>query len=336
MNEEENVNNLPSNQSLIDFLKRHYGLDVTTLTTLPLGADMNASVYKAETQEQSSYFVKLKHGHHHDISTRIMELLQQAQVQEIIHPIKTIYGQPTQRIDNFTLIVYPFVEGKDGFSRSLTDEQWVMLGKMLRQIHDVEVPLALQSQMRQETYSPKWREAVRAIYAHLEAEPRGDEIAIKLWTFMKENKAVIQRLVDRAEQLAQNIQSESPQFVLCHADLHGGNILIDKSNRSYIVDWDDPTMAPRERDLMFIGGGVGNIWNKPHEEEWFYEGYGKVQINRTILAYYRYERIVEDIAVYAEALLFPTQEGQNRQKLYEEFMSQFEPNGVAEIAFKTI
>ena len=30
---------------------------------------------------------------------------------------------------------------------------------------------------------------------------------------------------------------------------------------------------PKERDLMFIGGGVANVWNKPHEETLFYKGY---------------------------------------------------------------
>ena len=41
--------------------------------------------------------------------------------------------------------------------------------------------------VRREAYSPKWREAVRSLYTHIEAEPTGDEIALKLLKFMKEN-----------------------------------------------------------------------------------------------------------------------------------------------------
>ena len=52
-----------SPQSIIDCLNTNYGIAVTTLIFLPLGADMNASVYKAETQSGQSYFVKLKRGH---------------------------------------------------------------------------------------------------------------------------------------------------------------------------------------------------------------------------------------------------------------------------------
>ena len=108
-----------------------------------------------------------------------------------------------------------------------------------------------------------------------------------------------------------------------------------KSGTIYIVDWDEPIMAPKERDLMFIGGGVANVWNNPREEEFFYKGYGKININMAILAYYRHERIVEDIALYGQALLLTTAGGEERLEMYKQFMSMFEPNGVVDIAFKT-
>ena len=41
--------------------------------------------------------------------------------------------------------------------------------------------------IRQEAYSPKWREIVRLLYTHIEAEPIGDEITQKLLSFMKEH-----------------------------------------------------------------------------------------------------------------------------------------------------
>ena len=76
-------------------------------------------------------------------------------------------------------------------------------------------------------YSPKWREAVRSLYVHIEAQPIGDEIALKLLKFMKENMPAIRRLVDRAEQLGQKLQGRSTKFVLCHSDIHGGNVLLN-------------------------------------------------------------------------------------------------------------
>ena len=324
-----------SDQRIIDCLNTDYGIKVAKLTFLPLGADMNASVYKAEAHDQSSYFIKLKRGHHHDISATMIALLHDAGIQQIIPPIKTNHGQPIQHIGDFTLIVSPFVEGQDGFSRDLTDDQWVTLGKVMRQIHEIDVPSSIQLMIRRENYSPKWREAVRSLYAHIESEPSTDEISSKLMTFMKNHAVVIHRLVDRAEQLGKQIQDQLPEFVLCHSDIHGGNVLMDENDIIYMVDWDDPIMAPKERDLMFIGGGVANIWNRPHEEKFFYQGYGKTEINMAILAYYRHERIVEDIALLGQQLLLTSVSDQNRIESYKHFLAQFEPQGVVEIAFKT-
>lgn len=321
-------------QVIISCLNTNYGIQVTTLTFLPIGADMNASLYKAEAHDRTSYFVKLKRGHNHDISVVIVELLHKAGIQEIIPPLKTIQGRPTQRIEDFTLIVYPFVEGEDGFSRNLSDNQWFKLGKALRQVHEIDVSQSIQNQIRREVYSSQWRDAVRSLYTYIDAEPV-DEVASKLLKFMKKHMPAIRRFVDRAEELAQKLKDQSPKFVLCHSDIHAGNVLLGENDAIYLVDWDEPIMAPKERDLMFIGGGVGNVWNKPHEEKLFYKGYGKTEVNAAILAYYRHERIVEDIAVYGSELLLTTARGKDRPEMYRQFIAMFEPNGVVDIAFKT-
>jgi spectinomycin phosphotransferase len=323
-----------SDQFIINCLNDDYGIGVIELTFLPLGADMNASVYKAQTYDQTYYFVKLKRGHHHDIGIAIVELLHDAGIKEIIPPVKTIRGQSTQQIEGFTLIVYPFVNGQNGFCSHLNDGQWIVLGKALKQVHDLDLPSSIKDRIRKESYSSQWREAIRSLYSYIDGDLDVDETALKLQVFMKEHKAIIYPLVIRAESLSQMIQAQSPEFVLCHSDIHGGNVLIDESGAIYIVDWDEPIMAPKERDLMFIGGGVANVWNNPREEELFYKGYGKTNINRVILAYYRHERIVQDIVEYGQALLL-TNGGEDRLEMYKHFMDMFEANGLVDIAFKT-
>ncbi len=47
---------------------------------------------------------------------------------------------------------------------------------------------------------------------------------------MKKNMLAIRRLVDRAEQLGGKLQCQSPKFVLCHSDIHAGNVLIEGNN----------------------------------------------------------------------------------------------------------
>ena len=324
-----------SEQIIIDCLNANYGIQVAALKLLPLGADMNASVYKAETQSSQSYFVKLKRGLRYDMSIAILALLHASGIQRIIPPIKTTNGELTQHINDSTLTLYPFVNGQNGFCYNLTDDQWIALGKVLRQVHEFDVPPSIRDLIRTEAYSSKWREAIRALDAHIDENLNGDEAALKLQSFMREHRVVIHHLVNRAETLSQKIQEQSSEFVLCHSDIHGGNVLIDESGSIFIVDWDDPIMAPKERDLMFIGGGVANVWNNPREENFFYKGYGETEINRAILAYYRHERIVEDIAEYGQTLLLTLDGGEDRLEMFEQFKGMFEINGVVDIAFKT-
>ncbi len=302
---------------------------------LTVGADIDASVYKAETSDRQSYFVKLKTGQVRNISLNMLSKLRNAGIKQIIPSIRTLNGQLSCLMGEFTLIVYPFIQGQDGFSRVLTANQWVALGNALRQVHEFKVPSCILSQIRRETYSDKWRRAVRAIDTLLDAMPCTDQWALSLLKLIKNQKTAIQRLVDTAEELAQKIRNHSPEFVLCHSDIHGGNVIVADNGLIYIVDWDDPIIAPKERDLMFIGGGVANVWNTPHEEAFFYKGYGKTAINQEILAYYRHERIVEDIAEYCHCLL-STAAGDDRETMYAHFAAMFEPLGVVDIAFKTL
>ena len=303
----------PSLKDIVDCLKNHYSIEVKSITPLSDGADMNAATYKAQTHDKS-YFVKLKRDHE---NTTILDLLHSAGVQNIILPIHSMH------IENYSLTIFPFIEGVNGFTKRLTDDQWIMLGKTLRQIHDIEVPSSVP--INRETFSPKWRQIVRS----LPTEPH-DNLSSDFLNFMKERQSVIQRLIHRAEQLSHTIKNQ--KLVLCHSDIHGGNVLLTHNN-IYIVDWDEPIMAPKERDLMFIGGGVANVWNEPQEEILFYKGYGSTDIDIPLLTYYRHERIVQDIAEFGQALLFPT--SHNKAEMYQHFVSMFDPNGVIDIAFKT-
>lgn len=320
---------------IINCLSTYYWLEATALALLPVGADINASIYKVQASDQNTYFVKVKRGHSHDVNITVLQLLQRVGIQQIIPPVKTVNGQQTEQVGDYTFIVYPFVQGQDGFSRSLTDEQWIVLGRALRQLHEVGVPPSLQTKIRQEDFSPKWRDYVRSLYTHIGEAPIVDETALNLWKYLQENRPIILGLIDCAERLSQKIRSQPLKFVLCHADIHAGNVLIDDKSALFIVDWDDPILAPKERDLMFIGGGVGNVWNKPHEEILFYQGYGHTEVDWTLLAYYRYERIVQDIAEYSQELLLNPIAGKDRLEMYKQFTDMFAPNGVVDIALET-
>jgi spectinomycin phosphotransferase len=256
-------------------------------------------------------------------------------IARIIAPLATRTGQLWASLDAFQVILYPFVEGRDGYEADLSDRHWIEFGAALKRIHTVVLPPALITRIQQETYSPRWRESVKRFMARVEVDAFNDPVAVQLAAFLRTRRAEILDLVERAERCAQMLLAHSPEFVLCHSDLHAGNILITANGGFYLVDWDNPILAPKERDLMYAGGGQFGAARTPQQEEaLFYLGYGNGQIDPHALAYYRYERIIDDVAVFCEQLLLSNDGGADREQALRYMMSNFLPNGTIEIAYQ--
>jgi spectinomycin phosphotransferase len=97
----------------------------------------------------------------------------------------------------------------------------------------------------------------------------------------------LQAALHRAERLGRAVAAARPELVLCHADLHLANLLVDAEGRLWVVDWDGLQLTPRERDLLFATG--------PQRAR-FLEGYGPVTLDRPTVAYYRWEWVVQELA----------------------------------------
>jgi spectinomycin phosphotransferase len=323
--------NIPD-EAIIFHLQEEYGLSVTALTFLPLGADSRTAVYRVTADR--AYFLKLRKNFD-KVIVLVPLFLKESGLQEILVPYKTKSGRRWADFDEYRLMLYPFIQGKDGFERDLADQHKRILGSAFRAIHTLRLPMDLKMSIRSETFSPEWREEMRSFLKQVEGKTFDDPTADRLANFIGTKQIEILRLIERAEQLAFQLQSNPWEQVLCHSDIHGGNILISDIGELYIVDWDDPILAPRERDLMFIGGGIDEIWKSDHDVALFYEGYGAAEINLPALAYYRYERVIEDLVVICEQLLSSNAGGADRERSLGWFTSNFESGQTIEIADNT-
>jgi spectinomycin phosphotransferase len=321
-------------EKIIACLQDEYGLLVVQLAFLPIGADPNTAVYRAVAEDETPYFVKLRRGGFDATAVTLPKFLSDQGIVQIIVPLATKTKQLWANLDAFRVILYPFVEGHNGFEVALSDRHWRDLGTALKRIHTAVGPPALLSHIPQETYAPQWRESVKTFLEHAENDAFADPVAATVAALLKGRRDEILDLVRRAERLALALQARSPEFVLCHSDIHAGNILIDANDALYIIDWDNPILAPKERDLMFIGGGQGFAGHTAQEEETlFYRGYGQTQIDPIALAYYRYERIIQDIAVFCEQLLLTNEGGEDREQSLRYLESNFLPNNTIAIAY---
>jgi spectinomycin phosphotransferase len=319
-----------------------YALRAQRLTFLPLGADVNTAVYRVEVGE-ADYFLKLRKGDFDEISVSVPHFLHQQGLETIIAPLATRSGQLWALLDDYRMILYPFVAGQDGYARSLSPGQWPAFGSTIRSIHDAGLPTELRRRIPSEDFSPRWRERVRAFQSQVEVTAQAefnDPIAAQLAAFMRGHRAEITHLVERTEQLAASMHARARPWVLCHGDLHPGNLLLPTTDPSalYIVDWDNPIYAPRERDLALVGGTYA--WRRAEDGALFYHGYHsvevdpQVEIDPTALRYYRCERIVVDIAEFCQQLLATTEGGEDRAESYRYFTGIFLPDQELELALR--
>lgn len=324
-------------ETLIARLQAEYRLNAVQVDFLPLGADQNTAVYRVVAEDQTPYFLKLRGGIFDETAVELPKFLHEQGILQVIAPLATQTGQLWADLEAYKLILYPFVDGYNGYEISLSDRQWIEFGTALKRIHSVAAPPALRRRIQQETFSAQWRETVKKFMGDIEAGSSGDAISRKLAAFLNARREEIFDLVGRAERLARSLQSRPLEFIVCHSDIHAGNILIGTNGAFYIVDWDNPILAPKERDLMFIGGGQGFSGHTPQEEvTLFYQGYGRqTQIDQSALAYYRYERIVQDIAAFCDEIFLSEDGDQDREQSLHYLESSFLPNHAVDIAYRS-
>jgi len=323
-----------SDETLRACLRSRYGLAVTDLTFLPLGHDSTAWVYRVRTADGGTYFLKVRLGVTNEAGLLVPRYLQDQGVAHVVAPLPTVGGALWTNAAGHALILYPFVAGTTGMQHGMSEQQWIDYGALLRQIHATGITPDLARIMKRDCLTPDWAALVRRLDAHFGVRTFDDPAARALATFWQARREQIRMLLDRAEDLGQRLARVAPPFVLCHADIHTNNVLLDTNQQVWIVDWDETILAPRERDLMFVVGGIIGGLVGPREEALFFQGYGSVTVDPLALAYYRYAWAVADIGAYGEQVCYRPDLGPDtRREGVDQFLSLFAPGNIVELAF---
>lgn len=320
--------------TIIAYLRETYGLAVRQADFLPLGADANTFVFRITTTDGVPYFLKLRSGAFDDVVVAVPAWLHAQGIQQVMAPLSTLAGEPWASAHGFAWLLYPFIEGKNGYEVALSQAQSVAFGHCLRAIHDAVLPDALGQRIPREVYAPQWRDMVAEYTRQVETQGWDDPIAQRLAEFWKMKRHEIRAMVERASALAETLRSRVDAFVLCHGDLHPGNLLLGANDEFAIVDWDTLILAPKEHDLMCLGGGFVSTRDDA-QEAWFYQGYGATEIDPLALAYYRYERVIADLAAYGEQILEAQGSVEDREVGLRQVVSQFLPGEVIDVAHRT-
>src|SRR5947209_5499839 len=156
----ESPTDLPD-KALRASLRAGYGLAVIELTFLPLGHNSLAWAYRVETAGGAGYFLKVRRRAVTEASLVVPCYLHQQGITQVIAPLPTTTQSLRTEAGDYTLILYPFVEGNRGKERGMTASQWIAYGTLLRLIHAAPRPPELVRLMPRETFAPPGSDLVR-------------------------------------------------------------------------------------------------------------------------------------------------------------------------------
>jgi spectinomycin phosphotransferase len=274
-------------------LQDEYGLAPATIDFLPIGRDLNAGVYRVVCEKGATYLLKVKSGEFYAASCIVPRYLHDQGIEPVVAALRTRTKGLWARTGVWTVLVYPYLEGDTGWT-AMSVEHWKLAGTIVRQIHEVALPPADFDGVRRETFDPSgYARSIENIETRLmtsESGGRKSEGALRRsWATYR---PTIFALLTSLDKLAGMLQSQARPHVICHADLHPGNLLRDRAGHVFVVDWDDVMLALRERDFIFVGepSHASSQYGSP-----FFQGYGQTKIDWILLTYYRYERVIQDL-----------------------------------------
>jgi spectinomycin phosphotransferase len=143
-------------------------------------------------------------------------------------------------------------------------------------------------------------DGLRRCLAELEAGDGGaDGLVAEARALVWPQRVVLLGMQQRLQALGDAVRSRPKELVLCHGDLRGDNLLADRAGRVWLVDWDGPVLAPRERDLVgFTGRGFAA----------FVAGYQRaaghrIDLDADLLAFFLLRRNLDDLVDWLGSVL---------------------------------
>ncbi len=315
---------------LTETLRAAYGIGASDLTFIR-SHDPDSASYRV-TAAEGSFFLKVRFGPMHEATLNVPRALHEAGVPNILAPVPTRSSALWTPMDDRSLVLQPFVPGQNAMIAGMTADGWRTFGATLRAVHDSGLEQRFGDDLPVETFSLAAGEPVRKALTLTGHQAFESPAAARFAAFWRDQTGRIGAMLERAEELGARLRARSLSRVLCHADIHAANVLITESG-IFLVDWDAPMIAPRERDLLFVIGSRIARDVEPHEEAWFFKGYGAVEVDIEAIIYYRYERILEDISVDAESVFCDASLSEaTRQAQADLVASFFAPGGILESA----
>src|SRR5215213_1914281 len=213
--------------AIVASARESYGIRVAALAFLPIGCDPSAWAYRLTADDGADFFLKVRKGIANPAGLIVPRYLHDHGVTNVVAPIPTLAQALWADLAGFALILYPFVDGDSGQVGGMSERNWVDYGAVLSQVHAAPLAPGLVPHMKRESFSPDWGGVLRQVDAHIAERDFDDPFARELAAFWRVRRPEMRALLERGEALGRRLRATDPPILLCHADIHTWNLMID-------------------------------------------------------------------------------------------------------------
>jgi len=231
----------PYRRDLVAHIQRAYGLSVVGLAEATRG--YYGETWKLDTPT-ASYFAKVDYASRHRAvfrdSLAVVQHLTRHGVTAIPSILATADGALYTSYDGAILALFDWIEGDNVENQTTKPAEYAILAQVYS-VPTEGVPIP------RETFGCAALDDYDALRQGLTG--LDDDAAAGLLALLDRKAALIQHSADRLRLFAGRCRGNDEGFHITHGDA-GGNIIVTEDGH-YLVDWDDPVLAPPERDAWF-------------------------------------------------------------------------------------
>jgi hypothetical protein len=294
--------------TIIETLRRQYGLRIEHLDFLP--HSWLCSCYVVRCADGARYFLKLYDvaGWAPFVATDLdfylpltHDLHARGILPNIAYPIPTQDGRFRIHFGDYLPILFNFIEGRTLGYGALPDDVLAKLARLIGILHRDALGIAVEHP-HIDRFDVVFESALLRSLEELEGLTAGARKGKQeLRNLLLPRKNELLGLLDRLKELRELVKEAGKPPVVCHTDLHGGNLMVDKRGELYIVDWEGAIIAPPEHDL-FAFAGDDRFWDLflPNYEREF----GPASLHPDVFGFYFYRRNLEDLADFVKRILY--------------------------------
>ena len=254
---------------LCEFIRVEYQIIAISLT--PAKRGFYGETWKLEAANKN-YFVKLDYSAHKEIykqSFPVIEHLCKNGIDFISRIVYNANGELFTQFESAVLGVFEWIDGENTETDATKIPEYDMLAKVYKvPFEGVAIPSENFSDKNADKFFKQWKKLINKPISPL----------------LERNREKIEHRAKRLKKFAGLCRSDTSGFFITHGDA-GGNLMAS-GDKYYIVDWDNPVLAPPERDAWVM---CSKDWARDAFQNALYGNGIEHTLRPERLAYYCYD-----------------------------------------------